>query len=242
MIAHRLQLEHIEAYADYFRPEKSTATIEKYLRDVQIFACWLDERKITKKETAAWKAHLAEGYAPASINAMLSALNSLLVFLGFKDCRSKFLKLQRWMFRDDSRDLTRSDYDVIIAAAKARDKLRLALLMEAICATGIRVSEVRYLTAKAVKVGKAEISLKGKIRTILTPNKLCRKLLKYAKQQKKLLARSFSPEVGHPSAAVRSGQRWKGCARWPALRPAKPFPTTSATCSPRPFTGLAKTS
>ena len=124
--------EHIQAYANNLRlEEKSAATIEKYLRDIRGFARWLGGREITKEQTAAWKAYLVEqGYAPASVNAMLSALNSLLDFLGFADCRVKFLKLQRRMFRDDSRDLTRSDYDALTAAAKSQGKERLALLME----------------------------------------------------------------------------------------------------------------
>ena len=166
MSEHRPALEHIQAYADHLRlEEKSAATVEKYLRDVRAFARWLEGREITKERTAAWKTHLVErGYAPASVNAMLSALNGLLDFLGLGDCRVKFLKLQRRMFRDDSRDLTRSDYDTLTAAARAQGKARLALLMETICATGIRVSEVRYITVEAAKDGRAEIALKGKIR------------------------------------------------------------------------------
>lgn len=185
MSEHRPALEHIQAYADHLRlEEKSAATVEKYLRDVRAFARWLEGREITKERTAAWKTHLVErGYAPASVNAMLSALNSLLDFLGFGDCRVKFLKVQRRMFRDDSRDLTRSDYNALTAAAKAQNKTRLALLMEAICATGIRVSEVQYITVEAARAGRAEVALKGKIRTILIPSKLCRKLLKYAKKR-----------------------------------------------------------
>ena len=169
MSEHRPALEHIQAYADHLRlEEKSAATVEKYLRDVRAFARWLEGREITKERTAAWKTHLVErGYAPASVNAMLSALNSLLDFLGFGDCRVKFLKVQRRMFRNDSRDLTRSDYNALTAAAKAQNKTRLALLMEAICATGIRVSEVQYITVEAARAGRAEVALKGKIRTIL---------------------------------------------------------------------------
>ena len=99
MSEHRPALEHIQAYADHLRlEEKSAATVEKYLRDVRAFARWLEGREITKERTAAWKTHLVErGYAPASVNAMLSALNSLLDFLGFGDCRVKFLKVQRRM-------------------------------------------------------------------------------------------------------------------------------------------------
>lgn len=217
MSEHRPALEHIQAYADHLRlEEKSAATVEKYLRDVRAFARWLEGREITKERTAAWKTHLVErGYAPASVNAMLSALNSLLDFLGFGDCRVKFLKVQRRMFRNDSRDLTRSDYNALTAAAKAQNKTRLALLMEAICATGIRVSEVQYITVEAARAGRAEVALKGKIRTILIPSKLCRKLLKYAKQQKNRFRRDLShqkrdapqppSDLGGDEGAVQDG-------------------------------------
>ena len=102
------------------------------------------------------------------------------------------------MFRDSSRDLTRSDYDVLTATARSKGKERLALLMEAICATGIRVSEVKYLTVEAAQEGRAEISLKGKIRTILIPMKLCRKLLKYAKKQRITCGEIFLTRNGSP--------------------------------------------
>ena len=169
MNEYKLMSKHIQSYEDHLRmEEKSAATVEKYLRDIRAFACWLDGREITKERTSEWKSFLVErGYAPASVNAMLSALNSLLEFLDLGNCRVKFLKLQRRMFRDDSRDLTRADYDALTAAARGQGKERLALLMEAVCATGIRVSEVKYLTVEAARAGRAEISLKGKIRTCL---------------------------------------------------------------------------
>ena len=218
--------EHIQAYANNLRlEEKSAATIEKYLRDIRGFARWLGGREITKEQTAEWKAHLVEqGYAPASVNAMLSALNGLLDFLGLADCRVKFLKLQRRMFRDDSRDLTRSDYDALAAAAKSQGKERLALLMETICATGIRVSEVRYITVEAAKAGRTEIALKGKIRTILLPNKLCRKLLKYAKQQKTASGEIFLTRNGTPLSRRQIWAEMKGVCKYVGVEPSKVFP------------------
>ena len=186
MTEDRLTPLQIQAFARHLRlEEKSEATMEKYLRDIRAFARWLDGREISKGLSAAWKAHLVErGYAPASVNAMLSALNSLLDFLELGTCRVKFLKLQRRMFRDDSRELTRPEYLRLLETARTQGRERLALLLETICGTGIRVSEVRYVTVEAVYRGRAEISLKGKIRTILLPGKLCRKLLKYARKQK----------------------------------------------------------
>ena len=167
-----------QAFAAYLRSEeRSAGTIEKYLRDVRAFARWLDRRALTRENAAAWRdALLARRRAPATINSMLSALNRFLRFLGREDCRIRFLRLQR--------EITREDYRRLLDAAGERGQKRLALLMETICSTGIRVSEVRWITLEAARQGRAEISLKGKIRTILLPAKLCRKLLKYAKERK----------------------------------------------------------
>ncbi len=175
-----------QAFADYLRSEeRSAGTIEKYLRDVRSFARWLDRRTLTRENAAAWRGVLlSQRYAPATVNSMLSALNRFLRFLGREDCRIKFLRLQRRTFRDQRREITREDYRRLLDAAGERGQKRLALLMETICSTGIRVSEVRWITLEAARQGRAEISLKGKIRTILLPAKLCRKLLKYAKERK----------------------------------------------------------
>jgi site-specific recombinase XerD len=119
-----------------------------------------------------------------TVNAKLSAVNAFFRFLGWEDCRVKFLKVQRQLFREAGRDLSRGEYDRLMKTAGSKGRERLALLMETICATGIRVSEVRYITAEAARAGRAEIRLKGKVRTILLPGRLCRKLLKYARAQK----------------------------------------------------------
>ena len=165
--------------------EKSPATIEKYLRDAADFTAWLDGRAAFKAAAGAWKAALLEAkLAPATINVKLAAVNRFLVFLGWPAFRVKPLRIQRRLFRDDSRELTRPEYLRLLETARTQGRERLALLLETICGTGIRVSEVRYVTVEAVYRGRAEISLKGKIRTILLPGKLCRKLLKYARKQK----------------------------------------------------------
>ncbi len=141
----------------------------------------------------AWKAALLEAkLAPATINVKLAAVNRFLVFLGWPAFRVKPLRIQRRLFRDDSRELTRPEYLRLLETARTQGRERLALLLETICGTGIRVSEVRYVTVEAVYRGRAEISLKGKIRTILLPGKLCRKLLKYARKQKNRFRRDFS--------------------------------------------------
>ena len=165
--------------------ERSPATVEKYLREAARFSAWLEGRAVSKPLVARWKERLLEeGYSPATINGKLSALDRLFRFLGWEDCRVRHLRLQRRLFRDDSRELSQEDYRRLVETARQAGRERLSLLMETICGTGIRVSEVRYITVEAVGRGKAEISLKGKIRTILLPGKLCRKLLQYAGRNK----------------------------------------------------------
>ena len=226
MTEHRLAPPQIQAFAHHLlQEEKSPATIEKYLRDVQAFAHWLDGREISKDLNAAWKAHLVErDYAPASINAKLSALNSLLEFLGLNDCRVKFLKIQRRLFRDADRELTKDDYQRLLDAAFRLGRDRLGLLVEAIGATGIRVSEVRYLTVEAARQGKAEISLKGKIRTILLPGKLCRKLLRYAEKQKTASGAIFRTKSGKELSRRQIWAEMKRLCGHAGVEPRKVFP------------------
>ncbi len=197
---HRLTPERIEDYGRRLRQEeRSAGTVEKYLRSVRAFAGWLDGRPAVKHEVSAWKAQLlSQRRAPSTVNAALAALNGLFRFLNWQDCRARFVKVQRRTFREPARELSRGDYDALIFAARRQGQQRLALLMQTICATGIRVSELRYITLEAAQHGRAEIALKGKIRTILLPAKLCRKLLKYAKGKKIASGEIFLTRSGKP--------------------------------------------
>ena len=216
----------IQGYAQHLKlEEKSEATLEKYLRDIRAFAAWANGQKISKELTAEWKNHLVEQhYAPTSINAMLSALNSLLEFLGLNDCRVKFLKVQRRLFRDADRELTKDDYQRLLNTAYQLGRDRLGLLVETIGATGIRVSEVKYVTVEAIRQGKAEISLKGKIRTILLPGKLCRRLLKYAKKQKITSGEIFLTRGGKPMGRCQIWAEMKRLCQKADVEPSKVFP------------------
>ena len=164
--------------------EREAATIEKYLREVQAFYAWLEGKPVTKETVVKWKERLQqEGYACATVNAKLSALNGFFKFVGWEECRVKFLRIQRQMFRNQSKELTKAEYERLLETARRIGKERLSLLMETICATGIRVSELSYITVESAREGRAQVELKGKIRVILLPGKLCRKLLKYAQEQ-----------------------------------------------------------
>nr|WP_264464831.1 tyrosine-type recombinase/integrase [Intestinimonas butyriciproducens] len=219
-------MEQIITYRTWLAAEeKSAGTIEKYLRDIYGFFRWLNGEAVSKERALDWKAYLLErGYAPVTINSMLSAVNSLLHFLGWDDCRVKFLKIQRRLFREEQRVLTRAEYERLLEAARSLGRERLALLMETICATGIRVSEVRYITVEAVQRGRAEITLKGKIRTILIPNKLCRKLLKYAKKQKTASGEIFLTKGGMSLSRKQLWAEMKSLCKRAGVEPSKVFP------------------
>lgn len=221
----QLTQQQIRAYAHYLQmEEKSGAPMEKYLRDIQAFACWLDGRDISKELTSEWKSHLvSQDYAPTTVNAMLSALNSLLEFLDLRECRVKFLKIQRRLFRDADRELTKDDYQRLLNTAHKLGRERLELLVETIGATGIRVSEVAYITVEAVQQGKAEIALKGKIRTILLPGKLRRKLLKYAKK-KTASGAIFRTKSGKELGRRQIWAELKGLCKHAGVESGKVFP------------------
>ena len=182
----RIEAGHFPAFRQWLmEDEREPSTIQKYLREVEAFAEWTEDRPVTKELVSRWKEYLQKsGHQPVTVNGKLSAVNKLFAFLGWSDCRVKYLKIQRRMFRSAEKELTRDDYTRLVETAGRLGRERLALLIETICATGIRVSEVKYITLEAVQAGRAEIALKGKIRTILLPGKLCRKLLKYARKKK----------------------------------------------------------
>ena len=205
--------------------EHSKATVEKYLREVTQFSTWLCGANVTKAAATQWKEHLiAHGYNSSTINGKLTALNHFFEFLGWTEFQVKYLKLQRRLFRDDSRELTKHEYERLIYTADTSGKTRLSLVMETICATGIRVSEVKYITVEAVKCGKAEVSLKGKIRTILIPRKLCRKLLKYAQKNSIASGEIFLTRGGKSLNRKQIWAEMKIICEAAGIKPSKVFP------------------
>ncbi len=205
--------------------EREQSTIEKYVRDVRLFEAWLSGRRVTAEIVTDWKDYLrTKGYKPETINAKLSALNKFFVFMRWLECRIKYLKIQKKLFRGTEKELTKGDYVRLLETADTLRKNRLALLIETICATGIRVSEVRYITMEAVRAGYADVALKGKIRTILLPAKLCRKLQKYARKQKIASGEIFITRTGKGVSRRQIWAEMKALCKKAGVAASKVFP------------------
>ena len=195
----KITTEIIKSFNNYLiNEEKAAATVNKYLRDVGEFQIWLGEQKLCKTAVLAYKSYLCERYAPASVNAALSSINSFFNFMEWYDLRVKNLKIQKQIFASTDKELTKAEYDRLLQAAKQKKNKRLYLLMQTICSTGIRVSEVRYVTVEAVARGIAEINCKGKRRQVFLPKQLCQILKQYIKEQKIKSGAVFVTRKGNP--------------------------------------------
>lgn len=179
--------------------EKSNATIEKYMRDMRSFLTYTEEKGGIDKETVMnYKKFLLEEYAVTSANSMLAAINRFFKFMGWYDCVVKAYRVQKESFRSADKELSRAEYYRLLNAAQKRGKQRLFLVMETICATGLRISELKFITVKSVYDGHARVVLKGKVRTILLPSQLCKKLKCYIKEKKMREGSVFVSRNGNP--------------------------------------------
>ena len=227
-----ITVETLAAFAQALRAEeRCTETIKQYTRSVRQFAAWLAPETVAAGSAGGWKAELLRrGLSPATVNSKLAGLNRFFRFLGWMDCTVKPLRLQRRLFRSPDRELSRAEYGRLLSAARGLGRERLGLLMEAICATGIRVSEVKYLTMEAARRGRAEVSLKGKIRTILIPGKLCRKLLKYAKKNKTASGEIFLTGNGKSLSRRQIWAEMKRLCKYAGVEPSRVFPHNLRHC------------
>ncbi|MBR3870660.1 MAG: tyrosine-type recombinase/integrase [Clostridia bacterium] len=195
----RLTKELIQKFRHYLiEEEKSSATLEKYIRDVTAFFVWLTGCELDKMTVLRYKEHLKENYMPASVNSVLSSLNSFFEFNGWHGLKVKMLKIQKQIFAERSKELTKAEYERLLSAATEKKDDRLYYLMQTICSSGIRVSELSAITAEAVKAGKATINCKGKMRVVILPKELCRMLKEYAKEQKITSGPVFVTRTGKP--------------------------------------------
>ena len=178
--------------------EKSCATIEKYLRDVTVFFKWLAGSEIDKMTVLHYKEYLTGNYAPSSVNSVLSSLNTFFEFNEWHGLKVKMLKIQRQIFASKDKELTKAEYERLLDAAKHKKNERLYYLMQTICASGIRVSELKAVTVEAVRARKATIKCKGKMRVVILPKDLCKMLTEYAKGQKISSGPVFITKTGKP--------------------------------------------
>ena len=232
--------DQLQSFYQYLvREEKSTATVEKYLRDVRAFVSFMGQTPVSKEAVMTYKKHLLErGYAIRSINSMLASINSLLAYLGRSDCRVKAIKQQKQVYCPEEKELTKAEYLRLLGAAKGKQQLHL--VMQTICGTGIRVSELRFFTVEAIKQGEIIVNCKGKSRTILLPRKLRKLLWDYAKKEKLHAGPIFRSRNGQPLHRSYIWAQMKELCKAAGVNPAKVFPHNLRKLFARTFYTIEK--
>lgn len=217
--------------------EKSAATTEKYIRDITAFLAWLGENTLCKEEMLAYKEYIAERYAPASVNSMIIAVNGFLRFAGFTDCCVKPLKVQRQIFVNEEKELTRAEYQRLV---KTSDGTRLSYLIQTICATGIRVSELKFITVEAVKSGRTVVNCKNKRRVIFIPVTLQKLLKEYIKKAGIKSGSVFVTKSGKPLNRSNIWRDMKALCKKAKVNPDKVFPHNLRHLFARTFYSIEK--
>lgn len=220
--------------------EKSRATVEKYVRDASAFAEYTGDAEITKETVIAYKEHLMKNHAVRSVNSYLASLNSLFAFLNRADLKVKSIKLQRQIFYPEDRELTREEYRRLCKAAADSQNERLHLMLQTICGTGIRVSELQFVTVEAARQGKAVVSLKGKTRSVFIVNELKKKLLSYAGKQNIKTGMIFVTRTGKPLNRTNIWREMKALCAAADVNPQKVFPHNLRHLFARVFYGIEK--
>ena len=234
--------KQIVAFATHLKSEeKSENTIEKYIRDVSAFADYIGEAEITKEAVISYKNKLiSDNYAVRSINSMLASLNGLFSFLGWADFKVKSIKLQRQIYCPEEKELTKAEYMRLVNTAKQKGNERLNLLIQTICGTGIRVSELQYITVESVKCGEAVVSLKGKTRSVFIVRELQKKLLRYAADQKITSGAIFITRNGKAMSRTNIWREMKSLCEQAGVNPQKVFPHNLRHLFARTFYGIEK--
>ena len=237
-----LTKEKIKAFFEYLKAEeKSENTVEKYIRDVKAFAEFLNNNEVTKESVIEYKNKLiCENYAVRSINSMLASVNGLLAFLGWHGFRVKSIKLQRQIYCPEEKELTKAEYLRLVNTAKEKGNERLNLLIQTICSTGIRVSELRFITVEAVKNGEATVSLKGKTRSVFIVRELQKKLLRYIAEQGIKSGAIFITRTGKPLNRTNIWREMKSLCEQAGVNPQKVFPHNLRHLFARTFYGIEK--
>lgn len=231
----------INKYAACLREQERVAsTIEKYVHSLTALSGFLAGRAMTKGLLLEWKENLIGQYAPASVNNKLAAVNGFLSFCGMGALRLRKLKIQKALFLSEDKELTKVEYVRLVRAAERGENERLALVIQTICATGIRVSELRFITAEAVQCGRAEVSNKGKRRVIFLPDKLRRLLKTYLQKQKITAGAVFLSKNGRPLDRSNIWRDMKKLCESAGVEPSKVFPHNLRHLFARTFYSIEK--
>ena len=220
--------------------ERSEITVEKYIRDVKAFSVYTQNSNITKETVIAYKKHLQENYAVRSVNSMLASINSLFAFLGWHDLRVKSLKLQQQVFCPEEKELTKAEYTRLCRTAERNHNERLNLILQTICGTGIRVSELQFITVEAVKSGEAVVNCKAKTRSVFIVKELKQKLLRYAAEQNIKSGMIFVTRTGKPISRTNIWREMKALCEEANVNPQKVFPHNLRHLFARVFYGIEK--
>ncbi len=217
--------KHISEFAQFLKEEEKTEiTIKKYTHDVQKFYEFAEGKELSKALTVEYKSVLVEKYKPASVNSMLAAVNKFMDFLNLPRFKVKPLKIQRILFLSEEKELHRDEYNRLVDAAGACENERLMLILETIASTGIRISELKFITVEAVTEKRADINCKGKRRVVLLTKKLCKVLKEYIKNKKIRSGAVFVTSSGKPVDASNIRKEMKKLSEIAKVNKQKIFP------------------
>ncbi len=220
--------------------EKSLATIKKYINEIRNFLDYLDGGDITKSRVMQYRAAMQPEYKAQTINVKLSAVNAFLDFIGRPECRVRFIKVQKKSFVEEEKELREEEYRTLLLSARERGKIRLYHILLTLCSTGIRISELKYITADAVQQGRAEIDMKGKHRVILLPNELKNKLKDYMDQQNIRTGSVFITRNGKPVDRSNIFHEMKRLSAYAGVKPKKVYPHNLRHLFARSFYAVEK--
>ena len=220
--------------------ERSVATIQKYIRDVKAFMAYAQNSAITKETVIAYKKYLQENYAVRSANSMLASINSFFSLFGWNDLKVKSLKLQQQIYCPEEKELTKAEYTRLCKAAQRRHNERLNLILQTICGTGIRVSELQFITVEAAKCGEAVVRCKGKTRAVFIVRELRQILLRYAAEQNIQSGMIFVTRTGKPISRTNIWREMKALCIEADVNPQKVFPYNLRHLFARVFYGIEK--
>ena len=228
-------------FKSYLRSdEKSDNTIEKYIRDVKAFCMFTGSGEINKSVVMGFKASLVENYEITSANSMIAAVNAFLRFMGWVDCCIKQFKVQKKAFCSEEKELTKEEYIRLVNTAKQKGNERLNLILQTICGTGIRVSELQFITVEAVRKGEAVVSCKNKTRTVFIVRELQKKLLNYIKAKGITIGCIFITKSGKPMSRCNIWREMKALCKQAGVSPDKVFPHNLRHLFARTFYGIEK--